>query len=222
LAAPTISAVVVNCPDVMHTDEAAGHAEVDLGQAGDHAVAYVDGKVHTNRLENFWSLFKRGVNGTYVSVEPFHLFRYLDEQCFRFRKMTDGERFSDAVSGIAGKRVTFDQLPGNFTATRSSEMQKHADPALLADVDTILIDCAPRPDECFRLRPANLINDAIEIQHGKTENARRRIPMTPRVKAVMERRLERTRGSAWIFPAPTKSGHIEKSSLSKQHATALN
>ena len=66
----------------------------------DHAVKYVDGAVHTNGLENFWSLLKRGLKGTYVSVEPFHLFRYLDEQAFRFNnrgnkenKITDGERF---------------------------------------------------------------------------------------------------------------------------------
>ncbi len=52
----------------------------------DHAVAYVDGEVHTNSMENFWSLLKRGLHGTYVSVEPFHLFRYLDEQCFRFQQ----------------------------------------------------------------------------------------------------------------------------------------
>jgi len=59
-------------------------------QVVDHAVQYVDGHVHTNGLENFWSLLKRGISGTYVSVEPFHLFRYLDEQSFRFnnRKMT--------------------------------------------------------------------------------------------------------------------------------------
>ena len=50
----------------------------------DHAEAYVDGEVHTNGLENFWSLLKRAIKGTYVSVEPFHLFRYLDEQAFRF------------------------------------------------------------------------------------------------------------------------------------------
>src|ERR1700687_331514 len=81
-------------------------------QVIDHAVQYVDGRVHTNGLENFWSLLKRGIAGTYVSVEPFHLFRYLDEQSFRFnnRKLTDGERFSAAVSGIVGKRLTFDQL----------------------------------------------------------------------------------------------------------------
>jgi len=88
-------------------------------QVVDHAVKYVDGKVHTNGLENFWSLLKRGISGTYVSVEPFHLFRYLDEQSFRFnnRKLTDGERFSMAVSGVVGKRLTFDQL------TRKTEAQ---------------------------------------------------------------------------------------------------
>ena len=83
-------------------------------QVVDHAVQYVDGRVHTNGLENFWSLLKRGIAGTYVSVEPFHLFRYLDEQAYRYnnRKMTDAERFSIAVTGIIGKRLTFDQLTG--------------------------------------------------------------------------------------------------------------
>ena len=81
----------------------------------DHAEKYVDGKIHTNGMENFWSLLKRSINGTYVSVEPFHLFRYLDEQVYRFnsRKLGDGERFSIAVAGILGKRVTFKQLTGN-------------------------------------------------------------------------------------------------------------
>lgn len=80
----------------------------------DHAVAYVDGEIHTNGLENFWSLLKRSINGTYVSVEPFHLFRYLDEQAYRYnnRRLTDGERFDMAVRGIVGKRVTFDELTG--------------------------------------------------------------------------------------------------------------
>jgi transposase-like protein len=83
-------------------------------QVIDHAVQYVDGRIHTNGLENFWSLLKRGINGTYVSVEPFHLFRYLDEQAYRYnnRKMTDGERFDLAVRGVVGKRVTFDELIG--------------------------------------------------------------------------------------------------------------
>jgi transposase-like protein len=83
-------------------------------QVVDHAVQYVDGRVHTNGLENFWSLLKRGIAGTYVSVEPFHLFRYLDEQAFRFnnRKATDADRFNMALLGIIGKRVTYKELTG--------------------------------------------------------------------------------------------------------------
>ena len=81
----------------------------------DHAVEYVRGEVHTNGLENFWSLLKRGINGTYVSVEPFHLFRYLDEQAFRYNHrlgLNDKDRFDLAVRQIVGKRLTFDQLTG--------------------------------------------------------------------------------------------------------------
>jgi transposase-like protein len=80
----------------------------------DHAEAYVDGQVHTNGLENFWSLLKRALKGTYVSVEPFHLFRYLDEQTYRFnnRKMTDAERFIAACASVVGRRVTYKALIG--------------------------------------------------------------------------------------------------------------
>jgi transposase-like protein/ribosomal protein S27AE len=81
----------------------------------DHAEKYVNGRVHTNGLENFWSLLKRGINGTYVSVEPFHLFRYLDEQAFRYNNrkgMTDSDRFSLAVSQIVGKRLTWAEVTG--------------------------------------------------------------------------------------------------------------
>jgi transposase-like protein len=83
-------------------------------QVIDHAVKYVDGMIHTNGLENFWSFLKRGINGTYVSVEPFHLFRYLDEQAYRYnnRKMSDAERFDIAVKGIVGKRLTFAEVTG--------------------------------------------------------------------------------------------------------------
>jgi len=85
----------------------------------DHAVEYVNGRIHTNGLENFWSLLKRGINGTYVSVEPFHLFRYLDEQSFRFnnRKTTDAKRFSMAGMGLVGKRVTYKELTGKSDST---------------------------------------------------------------------------------------------------------
>jgi len=80
----------------------------------DHAEAYAHGKVHTNGLENFWSLVKRAINGTYISVEPFQLFRYLDEQAFRFnnRKATPGERFRTVLSSVVGKRLTYDELTG--------------------------------------------------------------------------------------------------------------
>jgi transposase-like protein len=86
-----------------------------------HAVEYVNGNVHTNTMENFWSLLKRGLHGTYISVEPFHLFRYLDEQAARYntRKMTDAERFDVAVSQISGKRLTYAELTGKVGETET-------------------------------------------------------------------------------------------------------
>ena len=81
----------------------------------DHAVTYIEnGTVHTNGLENYWSLLKRTIRGTYVSVEPFHLHRYLDEQSFRYneRKLTDGERFAIVGSQTSGKRLTYKRLTG--------------------------------------------------------------------------------------------------------------
>lgn len=81
-------------------------------QAIDDATAYVNGRVHTNGLENFWSLLKRGIRGTYVSIKPFHLFRYLDEQAFRYsnREVTDPDRFSMALTGALGKRLPYKKL----------------------------------------------------------------------------------------------------------------
>jgi hypothetical protein len=87
----------------------------------DHAVEYVNGRVHTNTLENFWSLVKRGLHGTYISVEPFHLFRYLDEQMFRFnnrKDMNDSQRFALAMSQIGGKRLTYSELTGKDESPR--------------------------------------------------------------------------------------------------------
>jgi transposase-like protein len=80
----------------------------------DHAERYVDGQAHTNGLENFWSLLKRSIKGTYVSVEPFHLFRYLDEQVFRFNKrgLNDGERFMKVIASVSGRQITYSQLTG--------------------------------------------------------------------------------------------------------------
>lgn len=80
-----------------------------------HAVEYVNGNVHTNTMENFWSLLKRGLHGTYVSVEPFHLFRYIDEQAFRYnnrKDMNDADRFVAGMTQITGKRLTYAELTG--------------------------------------------------------------------------------------------------------------
>jgi transposase-like protein len=87
-----------------------------IHQVIDHAEKYVDGQIHTNGIENFWSLLKRGLKGTYVSVEPFHLFRYLDEQVFRFneRHGKDGDRFHKVTGQVAGKRLTYDELTGKL------------------------------------------------------------------------------------------------------------
>ena len=88
-------------------------------QAIDHAKEYVRGNVHTNGLENFWSLLKRGIRGTYISVEPFHLFRYLDEQAFRFneRENTDSGRFLKGIIGIIGRRLQYAKLIGGLPET---------------------------------------------------------------------------------------------------------
>ncbi len=99
-------------------------------QIVNHLETYVNGNVHTNGIENFWSLLKRGVNGTYVSVEPFHLFRYVDEQAFRFntRKdalgeiISDYDRFKTALSQIVGKRLTYKALTRKEAETTATEV----------------------------------------------------------------------------------------------------
>lgn len=89
-----------------------------------HLEKYVDGQVHTQGIENFWSLLKRGLNGTYVAVEPFHLFRYVDEQLFRYNNrgtrdnpLNDADRFHLAMTQIVGKRLTFAEVTGKEGAT---------------------------------------------------------------------------------------------------------
>ena len=113
----------VQAGTALYSDEYAGYRglETDYAhQVVDHAVQYVDGRVHTNGMENFWSLLKRGISGTYVSVEPFHLFRYLDEQMFRFnnrKDINDAGRFNLVVSQLVGKRLTFAELTGKVGET---------------------------------------------------------------------------------------------------------
>jgi transposase-like protein len=99
----------------VHTDALSAYRGLEteyVHEFVDHAVEYVRGNVHTNGLENFWSLLTRTIKGTYVNVEPFHLFRYLDEQAFRFneRKDDDQGRFFKAIAGFIGKRLTWAKL----------------------------------------------------------------------------------------------------------------
>jgi len=113
----------VQAGSALYSDELGGYKGLQgeyQHQVIDHAVQYVDGRVHTNTLENFWSLLQRSISGTYVSVEPFHLFRYLDEQMFRFnnrKDLDDAGRFDLAVSQIVCKRLTFAELTGKVGET---------------------------------------------------------------------------------------------------------
>ncbi len=104
---------------------------------------------------------------------------------------------------------------------RWDEERRYLDEAapLLRDVATILIDCGLRPEECFRLKWESVREGCIEIQYGKTDNARRRIPMSKRVAAVLEMRCSTASGE-WVFPAPTRSGHIEPGTVKRQHRHA--
>jgi transposase-like protein len=102
----------------VHTDSLPSYGILDdeyVHGVIDHAEKYVEGQVHTNGLENFWSLLKRALRGTYVSVEPFHLFRYLDEQAFRFNERggNDAARFFMALFGILNRRLTYKALIGS-------------------------------------------------------------------------------------------------------------
>jgi len=106
----------------LYTDDAVAYNQLASTYAHEvvnHQMEYVRGRVHINGMENFWSLLKRTLHGTYVAVEPFHLDRYVDEQVFRYNnratknnQLTDADRFDFAMSGIIGKRLTFAELTG--------------------------------------------------------------------------------------------------------------
>lgn len=112
----------------VYTDQAVPYDKLHSRYVHDvvnHAETYVNGQVHTNGLENFWSLLKRGLRGTYVAVEPFHLERYVDEQIFRFNNratkdnpLNNSDRFLLALSQVAGKRLTFSELTGKDNETK--------------------------------------------------------------------------------------------------------
>ncbi len=107
----------------VYTDELKSYFQLQGNYAHDvinHTEMYVNGQIHLNGLENFWSLLKRGLGGTYATVEPFHLFRYVDEHAFRYNhrknadgsKMTEADRFSSLCKQIVGRRLTYKELTG--------------------------------------------------------------------------------------------------------------
>lgn len=107
----------------VYTDQAVTYTSLKdkfVHETVNHAIQYVNGQVHTNSLENFWSLMKRNLAGTYVAVEPFHLDRYLDEQCFRFntrRTHSEEGRFAKVMRQVAGRRLTYADLTGKEAET---------------------------------------------------------------------------------------------------------
>ncbi|HEV2200335.1 MAG TPA: hypothetical protein VGR73_10990 [Bryobacteraceae bacterium] len=149
-------------------------------------------------------------------------------------RMLPGEAHRDRVVSVNEEKAYFEgalaigasaleayqrALVGIRAEERGEIPVQPRDPFLLRDVATILLDCGIRPEECFRLRWENCQNHVIEITYGKTDNARRRIPLAQRSQLILEMRRAHVIGP-WIFPAPTKSGHIEPSSLQGQHAKA--
>ncbi len=124
------------------------------------------------------------------------------------RKVAEGiqERYRRALGGI---RAVY----------RGEQPVRPDDPNLLHDVATVLLECGLRPEECFRLRWEHIRDNALHIPFGKTSNARRSIPLSRRVQAIIDMRRPSAR-SEWVFPAPTKTGHVEQSTLRDQHAKA--
>lgn len=131
------------------------------------------------------------------------------------------DRYLEAATAIGeGIQESYRRgLEGIRATMRGEQPTRPEDPFLLRDVATVLIDCGLRPEECFRLRWEHVRDGAVHVPFGKTESARRTIPLTLRAAALIE--MRRTAGTGeWVFPAPTRSGHIEKSSLKRQHPKA--
>jgi transposase-like protein len=107
----------VEAGSTIYTDQWRGYTGLENRfdhETVNHIETYVEGRVHTNGIENFWALLKRGLNGTYVSVEPFHLFRYLDERVFTYNLRDTGDfgRFSAVLGAVAGRRLTYAEVTG--------------------------------------------------------------------------------------------------------------
>ena len=134
-----------------------------------------------------------------------------EEEAFLDAARSNGEEIMEAYKrALSGIRATM----------RGEEPQRPRDPFALYHLSVILLDCALRPEEAYRLKWTEYRDGALHIRHGKTASARRVIPVTERGQAILEMRREEFSGEEWIFPAPTKLGHVDQSSLKRQHAKA--
>ena len=142
----------------------------------------------------------------------------------RERVLSSGEegKYLEAATALGqGIEEAYQWALQGIRATKRNEQPHKPDAFLLRDVTTILLDCGLRPEEVFRLKPENIRDGAIWIYRGKRKGSRRRVRMTERVWNMLEMRLAQISGNGWLFPADTRSGHREGSSLRKQHARAL-
>jgi integrase len=150
--------------------------------------------------------------------------RLLPGENQRERVLTDDEvaAYLKAATAV-GQGIEHDYKSAlvGIRATLRGEQPREPDAYVLRDATTTLIDCGLRPEECFRLKPENIRDGSVCIYTGKRRASRRRIKMTPRVQSLLETRTACAAPAGWLFPAKTKSGHIEPSSIRKQHAKAL-
>jgi integrase len=152
-------------------------------------------------------------------------FKLLPGENHRERALSEAEdaAYTKAATDFAlGLDQAYLAALSGIRATKRNEQPRKPDSFRLRDVALLMIDAGLRPDECYRLKPENVRDGAIWIFEGKTKAARRRIPiMTERLNGALEMRVAQTTPGAWLFPAETKSGHVEGSTLKKAHAKVL-
>jgi len=184
-------------------------------------------KVQVSTLNRDLATLRRGFHlaeewGKVSTILP--RVRLLPGENHRERVLTADEetKYLEAATSLGHEHAdAYRRALEGIRAMQRGQQPKQPDAFLLRDVAIILMDCGLRPEECFRLKWMENIRDgAIEILTGKGRGSRRRIPISQRVRSILE--MRRVGGlSEWVFPAPTKSGHIESSSLKKQHAEAV-
>jgi integrase len=145
-----------------------------------------------------------------------------ENQRERVLTLEEESRYLEAAASIGeGQMRAYNRaLKGIRATVRGEQPVKPADPFLLRDVVTILFDCGLRPEECYRLKWENIRDGGVEIFKGKRKASRRRVPASTRLLAILEMRKAGI-ASEWVFPSATKSGHVETSTLKRQHQTAL-